>query len=243
MSKIRLRTLFLALALVLVAGCSKAPAPQPQYTPTSEPLPADFAAAFDAYRPEGTRGWTFTQETTTAKQRLKEHHDGNLPEFKRWTLLEKDGRAPTAEESKEYNDMIARRPRSDNAPNVRDQVLRDSWRALEDSPDGHKRFHFRLKPGAEDDRSAAFMAVVFQFDPATKSISAVELRSESPFKPTFGVSIQEASTRVRYHAPQGERPVLIRDIDVKVRGKAFGFKSLDQDMNVRYFDYQKPQTP
>ncbi|WP_404420726.1 lipoprotein [Nibricoccus sp. IMCC34717] len=235
------RFLVSLVALVFIlAGCGKKPAPQPVFTPNPLPLPADFAAAFDAFRPEGTRGWSFTQLTTSKDAVVRERHDAALPEFKRWTLLEKEGRAPTAEETKEYTDLIARRPRSDNAPNVRDQVIRESWVELPATPEGFRPYQFRIRPGGEDDSTAAFMAVVFTFDPRTRAIAEVALRSQEPFKPAFGVRIQEATTRVRYLLPEGDRPVLMRDIEVRVRGKAFGFKSLDRDMTVVYSDYEKP---
>jgi hypothetical protein len=226
--------------VVLVTGCSKKPAPQPVFTANPQPLPADFAAAFDAFRPEGSLGWTFTQVTKSKDAVVRERHDASLPEFKRWTLLEKDGRAPSADETKEYIDLIARRPRSDNAPNVRDQVIRESWIELPATPEGHRAYQFRIRPGGDDDRTAAYMAVVFTFDPHTRAICEVKLHSLEAFKPTFGVRIQEATTRVRYFLPEGERPVLLRDIEVRVRGRAFGFKSLDREMDVVYSDYEKP---
>lgn len=230
----------LAFPALYLAGCRDKKAPQPVYTSNPAPLPEPFAKALDGYRPEGSRGWSFVQETTTRSTKMVERHDASEPEFKSWTLLEKNGHPPTEEETKDYTERLSRQPRSDNAPNVRDQVLADSWTLLPATAEGLERYQFRLKPGAEDDLSAAHMAVIFEFDPKSQTILAVELKALNPFSPTFGVSIDEAQTRVSYSAPKEDAPVLIQDIRVKVRGKAFWFKSLDQDMSVVYRDYSKP---
>jgi hypothetical protein len=51
------------------------------------------------------------------------------------------------------------------------------------------------------------------------------------------VDIQEARTVMAYFLPDGDRPTLLKEVTVRVRGRAMWVKSLDQDMTVTYSDY------
>ena len=51
------------------------------------------------------------------------------------------------------------------------------------------------------------------------------------------VKIQEARTVMTYFLPEGERPTLLKEVSVRIRGRAMWIKSLDQDMTVTYSDY------
>jgi hypothetical protein len=41
-----------------------------------------------------------------------------------------------------------------------------------------------------------------------------------------------------YSLPTADRPSLLLSVTLKVRGRAFWFKSLDQDMTVTYSDHE-----
>lgn len=206
------------------------------YSSYAAPIPPALEKALSAYQAEGARGWVFTQNTQTRAQKLVERYDPALPEFKRWTLLEKNGRPPTEKELNEYKQMLARRTRGEAAPNVKDQIRPETCEPLGAS-DGRARYRFQLKPGDENDRSAAHMAVTFSLHEATGAIERVELASQRAFSPMFAVKIDEARTIITYTLPDDERPSLLERIEVRVRGRAFFFKSLDQDMTVTYVDY------
>jgi hypothetical protein len=51
------------------------------------------------------------------------------------------------------------------------------------------------------------------------------------------VKIAEARTVMTYTRPEGGRPSLLKEVAVKVRGRAMWAKSLDEDMSVTYSDY------
>ena len=59
------------------------------------------------------------------------------------------------------------------------------------------------------------------------------------FSPVFGMKVKEAVTHVRYLLPDGEHPALLDRISTRVRGRAFGFKSLDSELTVTYSDYRR----
>jgi hypothetical protein len=202
-------------------------------------LPPELMKALDAFQTEGAKNWGFTQTTTSSSKSLVERYDPTKPEFSRWTLLRKDGHAATEDEIKEYNQMLTRRTPGQTAPNVKDQIRRETCEAL-GSENGRARYRFQLKAGGEEDKSAEHMAVIFSLHEASGAIERVELASIRPFSPMFSVKIEEARTVIDYTLPDENRPSLLREITVRVRGRAMFFKSLDEDMTVAYTDYVPP---
>ena len=49
--------------------------------------------------------------------------------------------------------------------------------------------------------------------------------------------MDSARTSISYSLPLNDRPSLLQEIEVSIRGRAFYFKSLDSDMTVSYSDY------
>lgn len=203
----------------------------------SASLPDDLRAALAGYRAEGSKGWAFTQSTRAAGKSLVERYDPRLPEFRRWTLLQKNGRPPTEKEIAAYAEQQTRRSRGDTAPNVKEQIDEATGQRVED--DGTRaHWRFRLRTTDEDDRSAAHMAVTFVLHRPTGTIERMELASFEPFKPVTGIAIEQARTVVEYSLPDGERPTLLQRITVTLRGRAWWIKSLDDDMEVVYSDFE-----
>jgi|GEM_PF-697883 len=222
-----------AIAVLFNAGCNRSVPPVLHV----DPLPADFNAALDTFHAEGTRGWSFTQTTSTGKETLVEHYDPSKPDAARWVLLQKDGHAPTETDFKEYADKLSRRGGGDTAPDVVQQINRKA--ATRVSDDAQKSvYQFRLRPGGKDDSSAIYMTATFTYDKASHTFEKVELGNLEPFSPMFAVKIQEAHTVVYYLLPAGGRPTLLDHITVKIRGRALIIRSLDEDMTVSYSDYK-----
>ena len=198
--------------------------------------PAEFLAALDRFRAEGARGWGFLQTTVAGQKSLAERYDPSQPEFKRWSLVMKDGRAPTPEEKKEYEEKLTRRSRGETAPNVKDQLDRDSCEVLNDTAE-QGVYRFGLKPTDEKDTSAAFMKATFTLHKPTATIQRVELANTEPFSPVFLVKIQEARTTIEYSLPDDAHPTLLKSVNVRIRGRAMWFRTLDDDMTVSYSEH------
>lgn len=204
---------------------------------SAAPLPEDLRTALTNYHAEGSKGWAFTQSTRASGKSLVERYDPRLPEFRRWTLLQKDGRAPTDKEQQTYAEQQTRRSRGDTAPNVKEQIDEATGELIHD--DGTRaHWRFRLRTTDEDDRSAAHMAVTFVLHRPTFTIERMELASFEPFKPVTGIAIEQARTVVDYSLPEGDRPTLLKRITVTLRGRAWWIKSLDDDMTVVYSDFE-----
>jgi hypothetical protein len=211
---------FLALSYRLLAG----------------PTPPELESALKTFRAEGSPGWSFTQTTVTADRSRVERFDPLGRNFLQWTLLQQDGRAPTEDEIKSYKDHKTRRTAGETAPNVKDQIAPGTCDVVEETSE-RGVYRFNLRPGDEDDASAQFMRVTFTLHRPTATIETVELASTGPFSPVLMVKIKEARTVMTYSLPEADRPTLLKEVSVRIRGRAMWFRSLDQDMTVTYSDY------
>ncbi|MBT5901691.1 MAG: hypothetical protein HOH58_06250 [Opitutaceae bacterium] len=104
--------------------------------------------------------------------------------------------------------------------------------------DNREKWRFQLRPGANDDRSAEHMQSTLTFHLPSQTIERIELASFESFSPVFGVTVDSARTSISYSLPLNDRPSLLQEIEVSIRGRAFYFKSLDSDMTVSYSDYE-----
>ncbi len=199
----------------------------------AESVPVELTQTLAHFSTEGPKGWSFTQTTESAGESLVEYFDAAKFEPNRWTLIRKNGRTPTAEEIAEYNQGKAMGMAGFTAPRLQDQfdpasavlVRRDAERDV---------WRFQLKSGGADDKTSHFMAVTVTFYLPTRTIERVEIASTEPFSPVLGVKILEARTVMTYSLPSKDGPSLLQQATMHVRGRAFWFKSLDQDMNVTF---------
>jgi hypothetical protein len=213
--------------------------------PVSASLPPDLAAVCSSFQSQNPKGWSFTQTTSAAGRTLVEHYDAAQPEFNRWTLRSENGRAPDAEQARQYREKFSRRSRGGTAPGIASQLDLDSAELVADHPE-RVTYRFRLKPGEADDKTATFLRATVTIHKPSRTIEIFELTNLAPFSPVFGVKIGELRTAMHYHLPDGGRPGLLAKITTRTRGRAF-FKSLDADMLVTYGDYawagKKPPVP
>ena len=116
--------------LLALAACQPAPPAPPATAPLAvlAPIPADLAAALDAFRAEGPKGWAFTQTTTGGGRDRVERYDPSRRGPARWTLLSEKGRAPSDAEQLRYRDT---RPPFDAAANLAAAKSKGSGRYMD----------------------------------------------------------------------------------------------------------------
>jgi hypothetical protein len=200
------------------------------------PVPAELDAALQQLRTNAPLGWAFTQTTEAEGRSRVERFEPIGPEPARWRLLQVDGRVPTEDELEKYRKQQTLRAGGAPAPNVKDQIDRGTCELLSD--DGVRGiWRFRLVPG-KNDPWAPYMAATFTLHRPTGVIERVELGSLAPFAPMTFTNIEEARTVMVYSLPEDDRPALLQEITVRIRGRAWFIRSLDSDMTVRYSDYR-----
>jgi hypothetical protein len=214
----------IAVLLLVVAAAARAQ------------VPAEVVEAMAGFRSDGPRGWSFTQKTEGAGESMVERYDAAKPDFTRWVLLQKDGRPPTADELKDYNEMQSRRSNGGTGPSLMNQVDAAHGTVVSDTPE-RAVYRCPVTPGADGDQVAQVLVATVSYHKPTHTIDEVELASTAPFKPSLGVAIAEMRTTMSYTLPQGDQPSLITRVTTHLRGRAFWFKSLDADLTVEYSDY------
>jgi hypothetical protein len=200
--------------------------------------PRELASALEHFRSDPPRGWSFTQTTSAEGKSTVERYDAAKPEFDRWSLVQKDGRAPTPTELNDYGEARSRRSRTGTAPKLADQLVLEATEVVNDSAE-RTVFRCPLRPGESRDKTALFLRATIVVHKPTQVIESVELANTETFNPTIGVKIVALKTTMRYSRPDGEMPSLPQTVATHVRGTAFFFKSLDADMTVTFSDYLK----
>lgn len=223
----RATALLMAAALVAAAAAAVPPA---------------LDAAIKNFRADPPHGWSYTQTTVAQGESTVERYDAAKLEFERWSLLQKNGRAPTADETANYNEMRSRRSRGGTAPKLTDQIDTTSIETLADNAE-QATYRARLAPGDAGDATAKFLRATIVVHKPTATITSFTLASLSEFSPTFAVKIAEMKTAMTYSAPSGDTPSFPQQIVTHVRGRAFFFKSLDAEMTVTYSNYAKAAKP
>ena len=201
-------------------------------------VPLELTVALETYRGDPPRGWSFTQTTAAQGKSTVERCDALKPEFDRWSLLQKDGRAPTADETKDYDEMRSRRSRGGTAPKLTDQFDLTTLEVASDNPE-RPTFRLRLKQGESGDKTAAFLRLTLVLHKPTRTIESLELASTGEFHPTIGVTILEMKTVMTYSLPAADRPSMPLLVTTRLRGDAFYVKSLDADMTVTFSDFER----
>lgn len=204
--------------------------------PALAEVPRDLAAALKSFHADAPKGWSFTQTTTAEGESTVERCDATRPEFDRWALIQKNGRAPTPDEISHYAEMRSRRSRGGTAPSITDQLDLNTVETVRDGPDD-AAYACRLKTGEKGDDTARFLRATLVVNKATSTITSLELASIGPFSPTLAVRIEEMRTTLTYLPPTSDRPSLPRAVTTRVRGRAFWFKSLDADRVVEFSDF------
>lgn len=201
-------------------------------------VPPELAAALVHFRGDPPAGWSYTQTTSAQDKSTVERFDAAKPVFERWSLVQQDGHAPTADETRHYAEIRSRWSRTGTAPKITDQLDLDSVEAAGVTGD-RATFRSRLRPGESGDKTAAFLRATIVVHTPTQTIESIELVSIGEFNPTVGVKIVEMKTRMTYALPAGETPALPQKVETRVRGKAFWVKSLDADLSVTYSGFTK----
>lgn len=201
-------------------------------------VPPALEAALKSFRSDPPPGWSFTQTTTAEGKSTAERSDAGKPAYDRWSLVQVDGRAPKADETKHYNDQRSRRSGSGTPPKIIEQF---DLATLETVSEAAERAIYRcaLKPSESSDKTAKYLRATITLHTPTQTIEAIELGNTAEFSPAIGVTIAELKTTMLYSIPSADTPSLPQKVVTRQKGTAFWFKALDAEMTVVFSDYAK----
>ncbi|HEY1107800.1 MAG TPA: hypothetical protein VGE76_04180, partial [Opitutaceae bacterium] len=180
----------------------------------------------------------FTQTTTAEGRSTAERSDAGKPAYDRWSLVQVDGRSPTASEVRHYDEQRSRRSNSGTPPKIGEQF---DLATLEIVSETEERAIYRcaLKPSEASDKTAKFLRATITVHKPTQTIEAVELGSTAEFSPAIGVKIAELKTTMLYSIPTADTPSFPQKVVTRQRGTAFWFKALDAEMTVVFSDFER----
>lgn len=220
--RLRLALAFCVLAAVASAG----------------ELPPYFSDALARFTSDAPRGWAYTLTTTREGDTSVERFDPSRPKGGEWTLLERNGRAATADEIERYlRYKASSTPPTARATFEKGDLDRASFELVrEDAATAVFRGRFR-----EDLKEPllAHLVLELQITKADPAVESFTMRLVAPFTPALGVKMHELEVAMEFSPPTGDRPSLPRASRSRFRGRLFFFKSIEEDLRITYSDFQR----
>lgn len=227
----RVRSPLLASALLLLVSASLEAEPHPL-----------AVQALDRMDSIDNKGWSYTVTTRSKEGTKIERHDASKPEGGRWTLVQKEGGAPTASELRKYQKEKAdQAKRRNDKPSDDDQDVDRSTIRLISEDDDSATFSFRLR--SEGKLAAGFTDHISGTLVVSKAGGwprRFDLTSAGSFRPIPGVKVDEFRVAMSFRRDPQSGDILFSTIESRVRGRAFGLKSLDDDVLVTFSDFVRP---
>ncbi|MBI2514563.1 MAG: hypothetical protein HYV96_21520 [Opitutae bacterium] len=205
---------------------------------TAAELPAYFSDALAQFTSDAPRGWAYTLTTTRGEDTSVERYDPSRPKGGQWTLLQRNGRAPTADEIERYlRYKASSAPPTARATFEKGDLDRGTFELLrEDATSAEYRGRFR-----EDLKEPLLAHLVLDLKLAKHpaAVQAFTLRLNAPFTPALGVKMTELEVSMEFSPPTAERPSLPRESRSRFRGRLFYFKSIEEDLRIAYSDFAR----
>lgn len=202
------------------------------------PAPAWLAAAVHRLPEEIPSDLAYTVEIDRSGQRTVERFDPRLPAEGRWTLLARQGRAPSADEILKY----ARERALSSEPAYRSSIRRGQIdlvgaRVLEESAT-QATVQLGFVPAAiAADRMLGRLELVCEIHKEPAAVRSYRLRLPAPYSPVIGVKMLLLDAGAEFDSAARPRRTWSR-----FRGRIF-FRSVDESVEATYRDYVSPHDP
>jgi len=202
-------------------------------------MPRLVEDAFKMMESVSLDGWAYTETTDTNGVITIERFDPSLPENRQWTLIEKDGRAPSSEDLAAYADDRTGEGGNHEGDDLREMVDPEGLELIEETST-YAVYRFRPQADDEDEDDAKIMKHVTGRLKIVKSlpyVESLEIRNSKPFSAALLVKMKEFLTRLTYRPIDDQGHVFPHTVEVKIRGRVLVFKKLREDVSVTYSDY------
>jgi len=201
-------------------------------------LPSYFGEALARFTSDAPRGWAYTLTTTRAGDTSVERYDPSHPRGGEWTLLQRNGRAATAEEIERYlRYKASSTPPTARATFEKGDLDRSTFELVrEDAATAVFRGRFR-----EDLKEPllAHLVLELQIAKSEPAVRSFTMRLVAPFTPALGVKMTELEVAMEFSPPNGDQPSLPRASRSRFRGRLFFIKSIEEDLQIAYSDFTR----
>lgn len=195
--------------------------------------------ALRGFSAEPPKGWSYTVTSEGNDRTTVERYDPAKPAGQQWTLVSRNGKAPTADESAQYRrhqatlapaGMKATFSRGD-IDSANAQLMRETDTELE--------YLCRFRPDLAD-AMLSRLALTLVVNKETASIASFHFRLLQPFAPAFGVRMIELDVRMTFLPPQGDRPALPLTASSRFKGRILLVKSIEENLDATYSEFAPP---
>ena len=187
------------------------------------------------------QAWAYTETSIESEEHTVGRYDPRLPVGERWQLLSLNDRQPTTQEIADYAEGKTGDNGSSSADkgdhDVDDIAESNSLRLIEETDD---YWLYSFTP-VEDDDEEEFLKHVDATMKIIKDgpyIEYIDMHSNKPFKPQFGVKVKEFVTRLQFGRASDDGPVVPLSVDVRIKARAFLALGIDEMMSVSFSDYE-----
>lgn len=204
------------------------------------PLPEYLRTALAQFSPDAPADWAYTLATSRNETRMVERYEPSRPPAARWTLIEWQGRPPSAEELEKY---VRSRPQGESGGSKanfqRDDIEPGSLVLVrEDDTRSEWTGTFR-ETSSGADKMLGHLTLRLVVDKRTPHVAEYGLALKEAYSPVLGVKMHTLDVTVRYQAPTGDRPALPVAQTSRFTGRIFFF-STQEELQLAYTDYAPP---
>jgi hypothetical protein len=205
----------------------------------SAAVPAYLREAINRFHAEPPAGWAYTVTTTRGNETSSERFDPARPKGGEWTLLQRDGRAPTADELERYVRFKAgNTPATARGTFERGDLDLDGAQLVREDAE-RAQFQVRFRADADQPLLAhVYLELTVRKAPAT--VEQCVLRLFETFSPALGVRMHELAVTTTLTAPTDDRPALPREVVSRFRGRMFFLVPIEEDLRIVYSDFVPP---
>lgn len=198
--------------------------------------PAYVREALSHFTSDSPKGWAYTLTTTKDGQTSVERYDPAQPVGAQWTLLQRDGRAPTPEESRRYTQYKTSTTQGStrSATFEKGDIDFSTMKLVREDAE-RAEFESRFREG--DDKMLAHFIVKLTVAKHPAAIERFVLSLDAPFSPVIGVKMKELLVDMTFSPATAERPSLPLSSISRFRGRLLLVKSINEDLSITYSDY------
>ena len=185
--------------------------------------------------------WAYTETSMESETHTVGRYDPRQTKGERWQLLSVDGRTPSVEEIADYaeekEDDNGSSSANDGDHDVSDVAEPGSLRLIEETSD---YWLYSFTP-VDDDDAEKFMKHIDATMKIVKNgpyIEYIDMHSNKPFKPQFGVKVKEFVTRLMFGPAADGGPIVPLSVDVRIKARAFLAIGIDESMSISFSDYE-----
>jgi hypothetical protein len=206
-------------------------------------VPDYVREALGRFNPEVPAGWAYTLTTVRNEDaRSTARFDPSKPPADQWTLLDFNGRAPTAKESAQYARTRAGGGNS-SAPQgtfQKGDIDPASITLLsEDADRGEFSCAFRAE-AAGPDKMLGHLRLRLTVNKRQPHVEKFELELKEPYSPVLGVKMRELLVRMSFTPPAADRPSLPAVNFSHFLGRIF-FIGMEENLTLTYTDLVRVQ--